>query len=434
VNKQLSILILFILILAVPVTAFDYIWGGELNLNGEAPELQGTVFAAASTDSLNLWFSGRWNDLVNLDMDASLISESDYRFGVAIDTQELGYFGDDRVLYPEISSFNIFGSYGSCYYRAGRQLLSDPAALIVSHPVDGILLGTQLGASSLDLQLGYSGLVNENASTLTLSVNDLAGDHNAEFGAPRLIEKLNWSYPGLYEQSLSLSFLAQQDLHQSGDMVEGSEKLDSQYLELVLKGFLLPELAYKLSGVGETGSYGGSSIMAGVGRLEFSYFPANNNSSLGLDCLYSSGDSWDRVDYYASGMETDVDTLSQYMPISAVSGQGYVEVFELGNISTIGAFFRVSPGEVFSAELRGTTFFRTKPGPVSSTLILNDDNDDSFIGQEGLISLVLEPASDVRFAFRSAVLYMGDLITIVDELEEYFPVLFRLGLDFSLKF
>ena len=424
----------FLALLTSPLASFDFMWGGEVNLNGEAPELQGTVLAATTTDSLNLWFDGSWNDLIKLRVDASGVFEADFRYGVAIDTQELGYFGNETVFYPSLKEFNLFGEYDRFYYRAGRQVLRDPGMLVVSHPGDGLLFGSRLGPTSLDVQAVYTGYVHENASNLSLSVNDLSGDHEGSFTSPRMIEKLTWTYPGFYKQNLSLSFIAQQDLHQSGDMVEGSEEMHSQYLQLVLKGFLIPSLAYRLSAVGQAGTYGDADIRAGLGRMEITFLPPKSKSALGADVIYSTGDSWDRVDYYASGLVEDKSTLNQYVPISSVSGQGYVEVFELGNLTSLSVFYIHSRRDAFSAEIRGTTFLRTTSGPVSSTLVLNDGKEDSFIGQEGLLSLLFQPAADLRLGFRTGVLYMGEIITITEELDQYLPVLARLGVDLSLSF
>ena len=433
-NKVLNFLLYLLICAGMPLFSYDYIWGGNLNLNGEAPEMQGTVFAASTTDSVNFWYKGKWSDQINLKLDTSLVFEQDYRYGVSFDTQELGYLENEYNIYPDIKEFNLCGSPGDYYYRAGRQIMADPGKLIVSHPIDGLMAGIQRQGTSLDIQAGYTGLVYQNASNLSLSINDFAGDHTGDLAAPRLLEKLTWSLPGLFQQELSFSLIAQQDLHKSGDLVENSEKMDSQYMELVMRGYLLPTLAYSVTGVGEIGSYGDTSLTAGAGRFELTLLPLNGKSILGLDIIYSTGDSWDRVDYYASGIDEDVDKLNQFTPISSVSGQGYVEVFELGNLTALGVFASISPSDSFSAELRGTTFLRTTPGPVASTLVLNDGNDDSFIGQEGLLSLLFSPASDVNIALRTGVLYKGDIITIAEDLEKYFPVLMRAGLDFSLSF
>ena len=305
---------------------------------------------------------------------------------------------------------------------------------MISHSGDGILVGSRLGGTTLDVQAIYTGYVNENTSSLNTSVNDLSADHQENFTSPRMIEKLTWSLPGIYRQNLSLSVLAQQDLHQKDDMVDGSEKMHSQFLELVLKGFLSPAVPYRVSAAGETGHYGDASLWAGIARLETGFFPVQNRSGVGLDVMYSSGDSWDRGDYYASGAGDDDDTLHQYIPISSVSGPGYVEVFELGNITTLGVFYLMNLKENFSAELRGTTFLRTTPGPVSSTLVLDDGEDSPFIGQEGLLSFSVRPVSDVSLGIKAGVFYMGDTITIAEDLEKYLPVLMRLGVDFSLSF
>lgn len=423
-----------LLLPAVPAASFDYSWGGRVTLNGEAPELQGTVLAVSTTDSLGLWFKGRWNDLFHLQADAALVYEADFRYGVAFDSQELGYFGREDSFYPALREFYLYGRFDRFYYQAGRQLLEDAAGLVVSHPGDGLLLGARLGGGAWELQGVYTGFVQKRASTLGLTVNDLSGDHPGSFGAPRLLGKLSWSHPGLLQQSLTLNLIAQRDLHSKSEQLAGSELLHSQYLEAVLQGFLLPSLSYRLSAAGQTGSYGDASLAAGVARLETTFRSARGGSALGIDLLSSSGDSWKRGDYYGSSPEDLPDTLHQYQPISSVSGRGYVHVFELGNITSLGAFWALNPQGAFSTELRATTFLRTAAGPVSSSLVLNDGEKDRFLGQEGVLSFLLRPASDLSFGFKAGVLYRGDVLTVAEDLEKYLPVLARAGLDVSLSF
>jgi len=418
---------------ASPLAAYDHIFGARLDLNAEAPEMQGTVFAVTTTDSFSLWYEGSWNDMFNIEADAAVVYEADYRLGIAFDTLDIGYLGSEAVWYPDVRALNVFGQAGRFYYRAGRQTFQDPGLLVISNPSDGILFGAQLAGMTLDFQGGYTGLVNYNATSVTMTVNDLVSD---TWGSPRLLEKVSWSWPGILRQmSLSASLIAQQELRDTADMLEGSEKLNSQYLEVMADGFLLAPLAYRLTAVGQTGSYGDDiSLLAGIGRMELTFLPRRSNAAMGIDLIYSTGDSWDRGDYYASSIAEGKDKLNQYMPISTVSSLGFVEVFELGNITTLGAFFSINPSDKFSAELRGTTFLRTSAGPVSSSLVIDDGNDEMFIGQEGLLSFFFRPVSDVGFSIKTGVLYRGDIVTIPEELEPYFPVLMRVGFDLSLSF
>jgi hypothetical protein len=171
--------------------------------------------------------------------------------------------------------------------------------------------------------------------------------------------------------------------------------------------------------------------MAGMAQLGMSWLPGTK-SRLGVDLLAATGDEFSRSGYLL-GNETE-DSLSQYLPVNSVSTQGYVVEFELGNLIALGAFYALRPSETFSWELRATTIMRSAIGYMSTGLVQDNGSDSHFVGQEGLMSFLWRPSSTFGWDLKVGVLYPGEPIVIDSEIDQYFPVLYRLGFDFFWKF
>jgi hypothetical protein len=243
--------------------------------------------------------------------------------------------------------------------------------------------------------------------------------------------------PGL-GQSISFTalFAAEQELTRTQDLATNTERFNTQYLELMVHGFLGPSILYDLAVVGQTGQYGGLNQLSGIGRLGVSWLPKGSRSSLGIDLLASTGDTWERNSYFLADVDPSLTQLNQYLPISTTSTQGFVEEFEIGNLATLAVFFgSKNKRGSFAWELRATTILRTSIGPVSSTLVLEPTSGTGyFLGQEGVLSFLWRPHNDFGAALRLGVLYPGEAIEIDSYIAPYFPVLYRLGFDMSFSF
>ena len=426
-RRFFAILILAFLIPAASLSAYDQIWGARLDMNMELPEFYGSTIALTTENAAKIWYRGSWGPLANIELDGGLGFDYDFMFGLTNEI-EFSWHGFGYSHYPELDKLAYYGRTGNFGYKAGRQIIEDPAALIVSAPFDGADFNVDIGRHILKAGFGYTGLTFRQSSQYFITATDLSDD---VLSTGRMIEYASWELPAATEWlNASAYFLASQDL--SGE----EDALNPLYLEMMIRGFIGSSFLYNLSMVGQYGSFDGGSVLAGIGRLSFSWLPGNS-SRLGVDLLVSSGDSWaDRNQYL---LDTPPGTkLNQYNPLSIVSTQGYVIEFEVGNLTSLGIFYAKKPRDTYSWELRTTTFLRTSEGPVSSTLVPSTSADGHFLGQEALLSWFWRPRSDFGWDLKLGLLYAGNPIQLDTLLQENYldtvPVLFRLGFDWSWSF
>jgi hypothetical protein len=424
-------LIPLFLILPVLLSAYEHTGGARLDLNLNAPDINGIFMEASSTDRFSLWYKGSVNDLINISLEGALVYKGSAGFAVNL-SQEFAYQGIEGDYYPDIKAANVFGNYDFIYYRAGRQVMRDPSRLILSHQADGLNAGVRLGQGTLTAQLGYTGLVHHLASSIAMTRSDLQTD--TTFGAPRFIEGLGWNQTELLgdKVNLKLSLLAQQDLLDESDVAADSEKLNTAYGQIRLDGYLLPALAYDGGFIYQMGSLGSYKSNGTATELKLYYFPIRSLSFVSLGGLISSGETWDkRDDYYGQGASAD---QNQFMPISSGSGKGYVLNISPGNLTSLELLLSLSRSKRFATEISTTTLMRTVDGPVSSSMIVNNGEDNLFIGQEALLAFLFRPTSDFGGSIKMGALYPGDAITLNELLEPFLPVLFRLGFNLSFSF
>jgi len=431
-------LILVILVAVLPLAligAYDQMWGARLDLNLEFPEITGSSAAVATTQGAAVWYDGSWGPQANLEIDGGAVLNGDFVLG--LDTSlNFAYLGYAYELYPVLDNLNVFGQVGMFGYRAGRQVLSDPAGLIIDAPMDGVTGSADLGAHIITAGLGFTGLAFGTSAQYALTRSDTQRD--GILSTPRLVEYLEWSMPAVTEGlGLSASIIAMQDLSSDDDLSDyGTDAFHPIYLEVAARGLLAESYLYNVALVGLYGAYGDTTVLGALGRAGFSWF-TKPNSRLGLEVTASTGDDWSGRSEYVLG-STGESTLNQYLPASIVSSQGYVVEFEVGNLASLGLFYASRPRESYSWELRTTTFLRPVDGPVSSGLVSQTSPDGAFLGQEALMSFFWRPRSDFGWDLKFGVLYAGAPIELDSELEEYYfdtvPVLFRLGFDWSWSF
>ncbi|MDC7234649.1 MAG: hypothetical protein PQJ58_15565 [Spirochaetales bacterium] len=411
-------LVYLFLLLPFTLTAYEHTGGIRLDLNLEAPSLYGTVAEASSEDSLRLWYESRVNDLIHFSVDGGIAWDG--YAGVAVNlNQEIEYLGVESDLYPDIRALNVFGFYNIFDYRLGRQQYSDPSGLLIAQPLDALEAGVKLGPGMLKASLGYSGLVHEKASDIAMTQKDL------EEGSQRLIEGISYSLPELLGPYMNLTgaVTAQQDL--SGD-------LNTLYFQLGAEGFLLPFLMYDSSFIYQAGSLGDLKSNGLLGDFRVLLVPGGSRSFISLGAFYTSGETWEnRPGFYGEGANGDQNL---FIPISTAASQGYVLQLDPGNITAFELLFSLSGSKKFAFELSTTTLLRTVDGPVSSTMVIDNGVSDLYIGQEGLMAFKFRPASDFGASINVGVLYPGEVITINEYLEDYLPVLPKIGFDLSFSF
>jgi len=429
---QSAIIVLFLLFPIFTLSAYEQIWGLRLDLNLELPVVVESTFGGSTEDSAGFWYRGRWSPAANMEVDGGVGFDGVALMGIT-NQLDFSFHGFYYTIYPELDKLNFYGNTGIFGYKAGRQLSGDPAGLIFDAPMDGIDFSVDIGKHVFTAGAGYTGLSFKYSSEYFMTMADVKRD--SVLSSPRILEYLSWDVPAAASWlNTSVYFMAVQDLTSTDDQTAyGSERFNAMYLELYARGFLGQHFIYDLSLVGQHGIYGGdTTVLAGLGRLGFSWLPGEH-TRLGVDATASTGDTWSsRSDYLLT--TTSESKLSQYLPLSIVSTQGFVVEFELGNMTSLGLFYNQRPSETFSWEFRTTTFLRNAIGPVSTRFIPGSSTEGHFLGQEGLLSFFWRPKSDFGWDFKLGVLYPGDPIVLNSEVEAYFPVLYKLGFDFSWSF
>ena len=432
---QKSRLFLSLIVLLLPfstLAAYDQIWGARLNLNMELPVVVESTFGVSTEDSAGFWYRGSWSPAAKMEIDGGVEFDGVALVGLTNDFQ-VSFQGFYYTVYPELDRLNFYGNAGMFGYKAGRQLTGDPAGLILYAPMDGVDFSIDIGKHIFTLGAGYTGLTFKYSSEYFVTLADVKRDK--VLASSKMMEYLSWEVPAAASWlKTTVYFLASQDFTSPEDQASaGSKRFNPMYLELDTRGFLGQHFLYNLSLVGQYGMYGNdTTVMAGLGQFGFSWLPGPH-SRLGIDLIGSTGDTWGERSDYLLGSPSSTE-LSQYIPLSIVSTRGFVVEFELGNMASLGLFFNQRPSETFSWEFRTTTFLRTAIGPVSTRFVPGTATEGHFLGQEGLFTFNWRPKSDFGWDLKAGVLYPGDPITLNTEIEPYFPVLYRLGFDFSWSF
>lgn len=427
---RIASVLLLLLLPLISLSAYDQMWGANLDLNLELPTIVGSTFGLHSENTAGVWYNGAWSPEANIEFDAGVEFDFDVLFGLTTGT-DFSFHGFYYDVYPELDKLNFYGNSGIFGYKAGRQLTGDPAQLILDVPFDGIDFNADIGEHIFTVGAGYSGLTFRRSAEYFMTETDLKRD--SALSTPRMMEYLAWEMPYVTSWlSPSVYFLAVQDLTSSEEQADyGNERFNTMYLELFSRGFIGENFIYDLALVGQYGSYDDATVLGGIARLGFSWLPGTH-SRVGVDLIGSSGDDWDRGSYLLGN--TSETKLSQFLPVSNVSTQGFVVEFELGNLASLGAFYGSRPSTTFSWEFRTTTFLRTAIGPTSAHMVSDTTSTSYFMGQEGLFSFFWRPKSDFGWDMKVGLLYPGEPLALDSEIEAYFPVLFRLGFDWSWSF
>jgi hypothetical protein len=150
-----------------------------------------------------------------------------------------------------LSGSRVLSGTGVVSWVAGRQQVSDPTALVLSHKADGVsaTLGTPLLTASV--RGAYTGLLLKPESNLNMSAADLVddGDDDVYFAPKRLVVGGELSFPEVWARQTPLVFfLAQFDLRS-----DSSARVSTQYSGVKVSGPLAGVLYWDAAGVLETG-------------------------------------------------------------------------------------------------------------------------------------------------------------------------------------
>jgi len=404
--------VLFILIIAMltfsSLYSLDFDWGGAFQNTTDVSSVG--KWSVSQTDSLNLWAELDVNPMLNFKMSAG------YRFNYDSFDKSVSHI-------PEFGTLYAYGSNDFISYKAGRFSLSDMNHNLFSTIIDGVQFSIRNQKIKVKSGVGFTGLVFSDNSNIAMTVSDynLKSSDSFKLASPRLAEYVEAAFfilPG--DGSLTAAFLAQQDMLASSEIETNEGLLHSFYLNLGLKGRLLNFVFYNLYGTGEIGFYemeadDRSILLAAVaGGLKVHMpLPLPLKPLIAMELYYSSGDDWNS-DHLGTNIGADKTHLYQFTPFS-MQNKGYIYSVSTGNLFYGNIGISISPVSSLSVLLESLTLFRSKDGPVSSSIGTDNYNkDDSgsslYLGEEITLAINYRSLSDMGFQLKGGIFIPNDSV------------------------
>ncbi len=330
-------------------------------------------------------------------------------------------FKDSRAFLLELDQLKLQGKYslddgglGNLSFKAGRFSFSDFSTKVFSHTGDGIFIDWALPAVSFSMFTAYTGLIQGPAATIIMSHSDLSAQAVdpvpvwGPFASPRLVEGLRITFPALFAgQTLILSGLFQQDLHTDAQIVSGGNRLNTYYAGAGLMGPIpiLPSFFYSAYGFWNGGSYGDNQILAYIAGGGLNYLiPAFLSSRVSVEGHYSSGDA-DYSGFY-EGNTSGFSTM--YTPVTPIAA-GVIFTAQQSNLFYFSALYSMKPVKSTMIMLKGTTFFRSTAGPVS-TGNTSADSTGLYLGTEANLNVMMRLLSDLGMSAGGNVFFPSSVM------------------------
>jgi len=386
------------------VWAADVDWGGKIENISQVSNIENEEFTQGN--KAGFWLRSSFSPGLNIFGKAGYI----YRFE-----------NEEHQHTPDISELYLYGKSNlgdgkALSYKAGRFRFRDSSTYIMKSAADGAEVLFKNNAFPLRAGIGYTGLIFNETSEVVMSMADTL-DSDEIFASPRLLGFAELSsVPLAGGNTLKLAVIAQLDLRpeDSGYVTQSQTgKLHTQYVQLSADGPIIPELFYSLSTVLQTGQYlvpaydpepsARYSYMGGMAAFSLDYYAEPRyNTTISLEALYSSGDSWsDRSDFNGLNLPGS-SSLHRFIPISK-STKGYVYSPELGNLIFGDVSLSVMPVEQVQLLLSAITFLRAVDGPIFDDYISEDSGNSLYLGEEIDFTVNYRPFSDLGFSLSSGI-------------------------------
>jgi hypothetical protein len=309
----------------------------------------------------------------------------------------------------------------------GRDVMADPTGLVFSNSADGLTLDFGFNNVAADFKFGYTGLVSRLSSNVLMSAADQATISGDDYlGPPRFVSMADFLVPDLGGQSLTLSFLVQQDMNKSRNLVsEGTVDyepgvggfLDTQYATVQLAGPIYGnlfhssfftygmgrELDYLKDSSSATGySYSYSPLSSWLAGTKLSYYlPSFFSSVFSFRTLVASGGN--DASLSASGKTSSVATA--FVPVTTTT-LGAVFSPRLSDLAffELGMSAKPLSAQEFQGILKAMTFFRTSTGLSALPGVTGSK---SYLGTEVDLSAIYRIFSDLGVSLTTGVFLPG---------------------------
>lgn len=396
--KKLSIIAVFITLLATPVLALE--WGGLFTDQTKVSSADFESFPIEQSNGVYLWF----NTSLFENSSWMLNSEIMYKYN-------FGYFGKDEKTAENIISFtNIFdldllkisGSIpltnGNMAVMMGRYFIMDNSGIVFDQTCDGVLVKYSAPTYVFSGYIGYTGLLNafnvtilepkrsDTGETLYFVIPEDADIYT--FAHPYLPIMATLEFPNVFKnQTLSLQLCSFLDLYkgtEEGDYVPSNRI----YGSILLKGPLGGPVFYSLVSV--------------IGSNDFKTL--NNYSKIMISCYPTGLLSFKIGAEYASGKQGILQTFTGFSSNTAYHS---LSSPEYGDVILPQISFVASNKKFYS-------------NVTAKVVLAIPETQITFSGVEGAVSAVYNVFSD--FQLLADVTTYFNIVKESDNTESYYSI------------
>ena len=328
-SRLLAVVFAMGLLGSMTLSGLDFDFGGSIDDYSSFPVTiapGNVIFAPDQRDKVAVWGD------MHLGSAFSIAAEASYNFTLQVPFLiNLDYLKIDWRVVPWLST------------TLGRFTFMDFSGHVLNHTLDGAQFVFDLPVGRITTGIGFSGLQLKPVSLILMSRSDTADQSNSAvfFAAPRLIEKLEVLFPGLFSRlDVNLSFIFQQDLRANDQLIQPGQQnqtvpgfsggaLTTEYFGLGLSGAIVSSLyydgffywnagstlSYSPDSASVTGfSYQYSPIQAFVGGIGLRYYMEEALSSrVEIQGIFSSGDA-DSTSYLEGNSSGSLDDVCPHLP------------------------------------------------------------------------------------------------------------------------
>jgi hypothetical protein len=371
---------------------------------------------------LNAFLSGKAGAVFTFNLSGygdfgySSLSAEPLSYGGNLDRLELAFFLGPAAAPSE---FRV---------EAGRLRVSDPGSYLAFDRMDGLSAAFSLGQFDMKAEAGYTGLLSAKEAGIILSAQDAAdyADVDNFFAPPRLYAAALFKLSELLLRGdISLHAALQSDLRPTP-----TDKVDSQYLQLLFEGPIASGIAYKLGGICQfiqTPARAARPARTAAGAAaELSWTnPAILGSRAEFVADWSSGSS--EADL-ALGAAVSPGALGQTLPLgSNAAGSAFELPFQ--SMIRLKLAYSMSPAKALSLRLAASGFMRSgAEEPADPEFIAGSD--EAWLGEEGELAIQWQPLSDLRLSLSGSCFLPAAGVSFVAEADPRWNASLGLSVDF----
>ena len=371
-NKRLTLLLLFVLLLPAYLKAFDFglLLSQRVDLSGNG---------GGTGVDMETVFVPRFSALIG--------EQGDLYLSASI---KAAYENEEWNVVPELLRNEIFWRMGNTDLRLGRMVYADPMNLVAAGLFDGAMFSRHTARGTFGAGVWYTGLLYKNRANIsmteadTVSIQEEALDWEnfagTYFASRRLMAAFYWDNPSVAELfRFTAAVIGQADLNNRDSAYH------NQYL-IARAALPFQRFIFELGGALEVAQfvYGGSvnlymSFAADIGLHWIP--PAQFYNMLSLTGRFTSP--------AADG------SLSAFTPITSLSHGNILRV-EIPGLSILSLNYSARLHRTFSVDMTASHFMRSDRETFTAYPLDGQSSNNHFLGTEFFGRFIWSPFSDLH--------------------------------------